>query len=80
MLSGTTSILRAGLAAVAATIILASPGLQANPYDPVKIGPAVGTTIPRDLTARDQHGQERNFKALAHKRGLVILFSKSLDW
>lgn len=80
MLSGTLRTLRAVLAAAAVATVLASPGAQANPYDPVKIGPAVGTTIPRDLTARDQHGQERNFKALARKRGLVILFTKSLDW
>ena len=80
MISGIAPVLRAGLAATTAAIILASPALQANPYDPVKIGPAVGTAIPRDLTARDQHGQERNFKALSHRRGLVILFTKSLDW
>ncbi len=80
MLSATAPILRTGLVIAAAAIIVASPALQANPYDHVKIGPAVGTTIPCDLTARDQHEQERNIKALAHKRGLVILFTKSLDW
>lgn len=64
----------------AAAVLLAGASAAANPHDPRDIGPAVGAPIPHDLTARDQDGQERSFKALAHRRGLVILFTKSLDW
>lgn len=65
----------------AAAALLAGAAAAANPHDPRgDIGPAVGAPIPHDLTAKDQDGQERSFKALAHRRGLVILFTKSLDW
>lgn len=73
----------AGLRAAAlAAALAAAPGagLQANPHDPHGFGPAVGAPIPHDLSAKDQNGQERNFKSLARRRGLVILFAKSLDW
>ena len=43
-------------------------------------GPAVGTGIPHDLTATDQHGVERSFATLAAPNGLVIFFVRSADW
>lgn len=57
-----------------------SAPVQASSYDTFKIGPAVGAKIPHDLKTADHTGQERDFKSLAHKRGLVILFTRSLDW
>ncbi len=69
-------------AAALAAALAAAPaaGLQAGHHDPHRFGPAAGAPIPHDLAARDQHGQERDFKSLARRRGLVILFAKSLDW
>lgn len=49
-------------------------------YDTLKAGPAVGVKIPHNLKTVDHQDQHQDFKSLAHSRGLVILFSRSLDW
>lgn len=59
---------------------VAPPGVLAGPLDSLDIGPEVGAPIPGGLSALDQHGQEVTFKALARERGLVIMFTRSLDW
>jgi hypothetical protein len=63
---------------------LVSPPVQAaadtSTYDTLKAGPAVGMKIPHDLKTVDHQNQHQDFKSLAHSRGLVILFSRSLDW
>mgnify|MGYP003658888733 CR=1 FL=1 len=66
------------LAAFSAIPTHAAPG--SSKYDTLKAGPAVGTQIPHDLKTVDHRNQHRDFKSLAHSRGLVILFSRSLDW
>ncbi|MBT4703485.1 MAG: hypothetical protein HOB79_20620, partial [Rhodospirillaceae bacterium] len=48
--------------------------------DELKRGPKVGAKIPHTLKVRDQANQYRDFKSLARRRGLIILFSRSLDW
>ena len=58
----------------------AAGAYAAGAVDELQRGPKVGTAIPHSLKVPDQHGQERDFKALARKRGLVILFSRSLGW
>jgi hypothetical protein len=40
----------------------------------------VGAKISHDLKTVDHQNQHQDFKSLAHSRGLVILFSRSLDW
>lgn len=52
----------------------------ASQYDTLKAGPPVGAKIPHDLKTVDHQNQHQDFKSLAHARGLVILFSRSLDW
>ncbi len=52
----------------------------ADRYDTLAKGPRVGETIPHSLAASDQHDQHRDFKSLARRRGLILLFSRSLDW
>ncbi len=52
----------------------------ANRYDTLDKGPRVGETIPHSLAASDQNDQHRDFKSLARRRGLILLFSRSLDW
>ena len=54
--------------------------VESAKYDALKAGPAVGTQIPHDLKTVDHRNQHQDFKSLAHKKGLVILFSRSLDW
>ena len=53
---------------------------DASKYDTLKAGPAVGAKIPHDLKTVDHLNQHQDFKSLAHSRGLVILFARSLDW
>lgn len=74
------SSIRAIICAFFASVLLASPVQAASPYDTLKAGPPVGTKIPHDLKTVDHRNQHRDFKTLAHARGLVILFSRSLDW
>ena len=49
-------------------------------YDTLKAGPPVGAKIPHNLKTVDQSNQHQDFKALAHSRGLVVLFTRSVDW
>ena len=75
------STIRTAILALFASVLLAGPVL-AGPaqYDTLKAGPAVGAKIPHDLKTVDHRDQHQDFKTLAHSRGLVILFSRSLDW
>ncbi len=52
----------------------------AAPLDDLDRGPKIGTAMPHALAAADQQGQHRDFKSLARRRGLIILFTRSLDW
>jgi hypothetical protein len=69
-----------GALAVALAVGFASaPGFAAE-RDDIKAGSKVGAQIPYNLSTLDQDGQHQDFKSLAHKRGLLILFSRSFDW
>ena len=62
-------------------LTLAAPRADAaDGFDTLDKGPRVGQTIPHSLAARDQNDQYRDFKSLARRRGLIVLFSRSLDW
>lgn len=68
-------------AALALALALASPlPAAAGEHDRPDRGPEVGAPIPHSLRALDQEGRYRDFKALARRRGLIILFARSLDW
>ena len=70
-------------AAFCSAALLTAPlhgATAASAYDTLKAGPPVGAKIPHDLNTVDQNDQHQDFKSLAHSRGLVILFSRSLDW
>ncbi len=60
--------------------LTAVPAGAAERYDTLDKGPRVGETIPHSLAVRDQHNQHRDFKSLARRRGLILMFSRSLDW
>ena len=49
-------------------------------HDALDKGPRVGAAIPQPLTAKDQTGKTRDFASLTGKRGLILLFSRSLGW
>ena len=52
----------------------------AGAIDTLKQGPKVGSKMPHTLKVRDQNNQYQDFKSLARRRGLIVLFSRSLDW
>jgi hypothetical protein len=75
--------MRNGLArlvgAVVMMLLIAASG-AAWAVDEIKAGPKIGTNIAALISAQDQHGVSQEFKTLAKKRGLVLLFSRSLNW
>lgn len=42
--------------------------------------PVAGDKIPHNLEALDQKGQQQDFESLKGKKGLVVLFVRSMDW
>lgn len=69
------------LALVLAVPVLApGGGVAAGTFDQLAKGPKVGESIPHSLSARDQNNRYEAFKSLARRRGLIVLFSRSLDW
>ena len=69
--------IRLSLLVVLALALLTAP---AGAQDRLDRGPRVGAAIPHSLAARDQYGKMRDFTALAGKRGLILLFTRTLDW
>lgn len=67
--------------AVVLAFALAFPmSAAAGEHDRPDRGPEVGAPIPHSLRALDQEGRYRDFHALSRRRGLIILFARSLDW
>tara|TARA_R110002167_G_scaffold116313_1_gene291359 strand:- start:446 stop:670 length:225 start_codon:yes stop_codon:yes gene_type:complete len=61
-----------------AMLLLAMPPAAA--HDLLPRGPQVGVAIPHDLSAVDQDGAPTDFARLKAGRGMVLLFTRSLDW
>jgi hypothetical protein len=78
ILAGT--LLAAGIVSTPLQVAADTSSNDTANYDTLKAGPALGAKIPRDLKTSDHQKQHQDFKSLAHSRGLVILFSGSLDW
>lgn len=70
-------MLRMMLAAMAVMTLLAAPLRAADTLDQ---GLRVGDSIPQPLAAVDQNGATRDVPSLGGKRGLILLFTRSLDW
>ena len=68
--------------AVALSVFLGSVNVAAaaTGSDKLERGPKVGETIPHQMKATDQRGQSADFSSLTGKRGLILLFTRSLDW
>jgi hypothetical protein len=56
------------------------PVAAAANLDTLERGPKIGANVAQFLSASDQGGQHRDFKSLARRRGLIILFTRSFDW
>ena len=52
----------------------------AGAVDELSKGPKIGATVPHTLKVRDQNNQYQDFKSVARRRGLIVLFSRSLSW
>jgi hypothetical protein len=74
-----TSWLRA-LFVIAALAVPAGAARAADAIDTLKQGTKIGSQVPLTLKVPDQNNQYRDFKSLARKRGLIVLFSRSLGW
>lgn len=64
-------------AAVVAIGLSATPATSA---DKLERGPKVGATVPHPVTATDHTGKRRDLASIAGKKGVILLFSRSLDW
>ena len=66
-----------------AILVLASasgPVVASATLDNLNRGPKIGEKIPHSLTAIDQTGAKREFRKLKGEQGLILLFSRSVDW
>jgi hypothetical protein len=69
------------VAIVAALLSLPSSAQAAeSAYDRLDKGPKVGSALPHSLSAMDQNGRAQDFASLKGTRGLILLFSRSLNW
>jgi hypothetical protein len=72
---------RSLIAVLAAAWFLGAPPLAATgPFDELPVGLKTGEPVPKALQAVDQNGDLRNFDSLKGSRGLILLFTRSLDW
>lgn len=71
--------LRAALVGAFLAMPLAAQAAGSD-YDKLDKGPKIGTAIPHSLATADQNGKMQDFASLKGERGLVLLFSRSLDW
>jgi hypothetical protein len=60
--------------------LLAILPFAAQAEDTLHQGLKVGDSIPPDFMAIDQNGKARDFHSLADRKGLILLFTRSLDW
>ena len=70
---------RLGVALVLCLLPLGAATAAAS-FDNLRQGPKVGAKIPHTLAAPDQKGVKQDFRSLRRKRGLILLFTRSLDW
>lgn len=76
----TRSILRPALLAMA-TLCLPGMASAQNARDALPYGPKVGAAVGQKLIGlRDDKGSAQTFGMLTGKRGLILIFSRSLSW
>lgn len=67
------------LAAFAAGCVLSMRAV-ADDMAQAELGPALGETIPHDLSTPTAHGEMKNFQSLSGEKGMALFFIRSLDW
>ncbi len=69
------------LALVAAGGSLPSTATRAaGAVDALAQGPRPSTALGAFVRAKDHGGNDRDFRSLRGKRGLILIFSRSFDW
>lgn len=68
------------LVSLALVIGLAMTVFAAQADDDLDQGLKVGQTIPLTMSATDQSGKAHSLKDLTGQSGLILLFTRSLDW
>lgn len=67
--------------ALALTLAISAFGVSGvRAQDSLDKGLKVGETIPLEMTAPDQSGKTHSLKSLIGRTGLILLFTRSLDW
>lgn len=67
------------LAALAAGSFLAVSAV-ADDTAQVELGPALGETIPHNLSVPTAHGEMEDFQSLSGEKGMALFFIRSVDW
>ncbi len=75
--TGLREFLIASAFAMACLIVSASMVKAADQLDQ---GLKVGATIPLAMSAPDQNSDAQSLKSLIGRSGLILLFTRSLDW
>ncbi len=70
--------MRSVLATLLGFALLIGTQVKADPSG--ALGPAVGESLPFELSLPDSEGAMRSMDSLAGEDGLVIAFNRSLDW
>lgn len=65
---------------VAILVMLPLAAQAGDAHDALDKGPKIGAAIPQPFQAVDQNGKAQDFGSIVGKRGLVLLFSRSLGW
>lgn len=63
-----------------ALMLPAGSATATGPQDELVGGLAIGTRIPEGFGLPDRAGTHRDFASLKGARGLILLFTRSLDW
>ena len=75
-----TGTFRNLLAVLVLVAVAGSYAYAAGDLDTLRKGPPVGATMPHSLALTDHNNQHRDFKSLAGRRGLLLMFGRSVDW
>lgn len=75
-------VVRFDLAAALVLTLLALAALPAaaQAQDRLRIGAEVGTAIPHQLEVGDHTGRQQSFAGLKGENGLLVVFSRSVNW
>lgn len=65
-------------AIIVLSLLFAISAAQAK--DQLTQGLKVGETIPQEMMAADQSGEKYSLRSIAGRSGLILLFTRSLDW